>query len=237
MRYFSESLANTTDKFFESVKRNNIEQAYQLFSAEFREHTSLQDLQKFVEENSLNNYQHASWGSRSQSHDSSQLSATVTTQTGRLVPLLVGFIKKQSSWKIDSIHKPTAGLADKLNNAHLPDTRELTRLIKSAVQQFAVSVNQKSMAAFHQNVAIAWQNQISVADLDIAYDAFYDAGVDLTVLKNFEPKFDQPSTLDQYGAFLVAGIYPTQPRQLQFKQSYIYEGLSWKLVGFSADIK
>lgn len=93
------------------------------------------------------------------------------------------------------------------------------------------------MLAFHDHIAGIWQQQFSVDDLDQAYKAFCDANIDLTVLDDLTPQFTISSELDQNGILLIAGLYPTRPSQLDFEQKYVCEGLSWKLVGFSANIK
>lgn len=35
----------------------------------------------------------------------------------------------------------------------------------------------------------------------------------------------------------MKGYFPTRPDRFQFEQKYIYEGVGWKLVGFSYEIK
>ena len=57
------------------------------------------------------------------------------------------------------------------------------------------------------------------------------------MLDNYSPQFSSKPTIDDNGVLVIAGHYPTKPNQVYFQQKYIYEGLGWKLIGFSADIK
>ena len=43
--------------------------------------------------------------------------------------------------------------------------------------------------------------------------------------------------VDDVGVLLLSGYYPTKPSQVYFEHKYIYEGVSWKLVGFKIEAK
>jgi len=235
--YFTKDMVDARDGFFSAIKDNDLDKAYSWLSEDFKTSTSIEDLKDFVEINGLGSYQQASWSSRSIEVGQGEISGAVITESGNTVPLTVGFVKGKDGWKIYSIRKPSAGLQSNTSSVHIPDEREAVSLIRKRMNRFAVSVNQKSMQAFHDHIASIWQQQFSVDDLDQAYKAFYDANIDLTVLDDLTPQFTISPELDQNGVLLITGLYPTRPSQLHFEQKYVYEGLSWKLVGFSANIK
>jgi hypothetical protein len=93
------------------------------------------------------------------------------------------------------------------------------------------------MANFRNHVSSLWRAQYSVADLDRAFGEFYQAGVDLTVLENFAPRFTSGPRLDEQGVLVVSGNYPTRPVRYHFEHRYVYEGSGWKLIGYSGNIK
>ncbi len=235
--FFNRTFADVTEEFLSSLKENNIDQAYTLFSPDFRAIASKQDLQDFINVNSLQNYQQSSWGTRFIESDHGEISGTIITEDGRTIPLVVGFIKGEEGWKIHSMRKPSAGLNETSRDAQIPPKKELIKLLKQSIHQFALSVNEKSMAAFHQTIANVWQQQLSVADLDKAFSGFFAAGLDLTILDSIDPEFKASTELDENRVLVISGAYTTRPRQLHFDQKFIYEGLGWKLVGFNATVK
>lgn len=93
------------------------------------------------------------------------------------------------------------------------------------------------MTRFHSYVSRLWQEQYTVQKFDEIFGGFYNLDSDLRVLGNYSPIFENRPTLDEDGVMLITGFYPTKPQQFYFEQSYIYEGMSWKLVGFSANIR
>ena len=234
--YFTSDMVDATNAFFDSVKSNNIDKAYDALSDGFKANTSKHDLMTFIEENSLADYRDASWSSRSIESGSGEISGAITTRNGGTVPLTIGFVKEQDGWKIYSMQKPRAGLQDESGGAQLPAEEKLVELARHSMHAFALSVNDRNMQKFHNHISNLWQQQFSIKDLDNAFNAFYVAGVDLTVLDQMSPQFSHKPEINSNGVMVISGLYPTQPNQLHFEQKYIYEGLGWKLVGFSANI-
>ena len=96
----------------------------------------------------------------------------------------------------------------------------MTRLLKQSVHQFALSVNAKSMTTFHITIANIWQQQFTVADLDSAYSALYEANIDLTAIDSLDLEFSASDELEQNTVLVVSGTYTAQSWQLHFKQRF-----------------
>lgn len=64
-----------------------------------------------------------------------------------------------------------------------------------------------------------------------------DSGLDFTVLQGFEPVIEPVAELGENGELVLKGFFPTQPSQAHFEQSFIYEGLGWRLFGFSVNVR
>jgi hypothetical protein len=61
--------------------------------------------------------------------------------------------------------------------------------------------------------------------------------LDLTVLDRLEPTIDGTPKIGEQGQLILTGHFPSQPDRVTFEQTYIYEGLGWKLIGFGFNIK
>jgi hypothetical protein len=64
-----------------------------------------------------------------------------------------------------------------------------------------------------------------------------DSGANWPVLDSFQPVISSEARVDENGVLLIAGHYPTQPSQVNFEQKFIYEGVSWRLIGFKIQAK
>lgn len=235
--YFTADMVGAADEFFVAVKDKEIDTAYSYLSDDFKAGTSQSELTAFMEKNQLDNFQEANWQSRSINGGRGDLVGSITTSKGGVVPIAISFVKGQDGWKIYAIQKPSSGLQAESSDLQLPSEKEQVQLVRESMQAFAVSVNEGSMAKFHEYASNLWQQQFSVDDLDQAFGVFYELGADLTVLDGYSPRFNSATSFDEDGFLLIAGHYPTKPNQLQFEQKYIFEGLGWKLAGFSAYIE
>lgn len=235
--YFTSNLTKVADEFFTAVKNKDMDKAYTYLSEDFRADTSKQDLQQFLEKNSLNNYKQASWSSRSISGGRGEISGSITTDSGGVVPLIIDFVKGDDGWKIYTIQKPFAGVQNQIAALKIPEEKKLMQLVNESMSVFSDSVADKSMAQFHAYISNLWQKQYSIEKLDEAFGSFYQLDLNLKVLENNSPQFSNNPSIDENGALIISGIYPTKPKQVHFEQKYIYEGLGWKLFGFYINIQ
>lgn len=234
--YFTADMVSAADEFFVAVKDGNIDRAYSYLSDDFRANTTESELAAFLEKNQLSRFQEANWQTRSIKGGRGDLVGSITTNSGGIVPISLSFVKGSGTWKIYAIQKPTPGLQEESADLQIPSEAAQVELVRESMHQFAVSVNERSMKQFHEHSSNLWQRQHSIEDLDQAFGQFYDLGADLTVLDNYSPRFDSKPSFDDNGILVIAGHYPTEPDQLHFEQKYVFEGLGWKLVGFSASI-
>ncbi len=235
--YFTSDMTDTADQFFANVRANEIDKSYALLAGQFRATTSRDELAGFIKANSLTRYSDASWGSRSIESGRGKISGTVNLDDGSSIPLTMDFVKEEGKWRIYSLYKQAAGLKEEASGIQVPDEAEIVDMVKRTDMTFAQSVNARSMQGFHSYVSRLWQGQHSVEQLDQAFDSFYQAGLDLTVLQNFAPQFSSPPALNEQNVLVVTGHYPTRPSQYHFEQKYVYEGLGWKLIGYQANVK
>ncbi|UTW03960.1 hypothetical protein KDX31_02720 [Amphritea atlantica] len=235
--YFTSDMVASADEFFTAIKNKDMNKAYTYLSEDFQANTSQSDLEAYLQKNLIHKFKEASWESRSINGGRGSLIGSITTESGGVVPITLSFVKGKNGWKIYSLQKPSSGIQEESSPVEMPSEQEQVQLVSRSMRVFAASVNEKSMAKFHSYVSNLWQQEFTVEKFDEAFGAFYNVGVDLTVLDNYSPQFKTKPSIDENGVLVITGHYPTEPSQVYFEQKYVYEGLGWKLVGFSTNIK
>ncbi len=235
--FFTADMVTTADGFFTSVKNDKLEEAYSYLSEDFRAGTSEAELQNFLDQNGIADFKEADWQSRSVNGGRGKLTGSLTTNSGGVVPITLNFVKGADDWKIYAIEKPAAGIQQEVTTAEMPSEQQQVQLVSESMLAFAESLNAGNMTRFHSHVSNLWQQQFSPEKFEQAFSAFLGKGLDLTFLKGMSPLFSTKPVINDEGLLIIRGHYPTEPKKVFFEQKYIYEGLGWKLAGFSADIK
>lgn len=235
--YFTAGMVGVADDFFVAVRDNDIDTAYTYLSDDFRAGTAKPELAAFLEKNQLTQFEEANWQTRSINGGRGDLIGSITTSSGGVVPISLTFAKGNGKWRIYAIQKPVSGLLNESAGLQIPSEKAQVEMVRETMHQFAVSVNEESMKQFHGHSSVLWQQQFSIEDFDKAFGTFYELGADLTVLDDHTPRFNSTASFDENEFLVIAGHYATEPDQLHFEQKYTFEGLGWKLVGFSANIK
>ena len=234
--YFSAGMVKVADDFFNAVKSRDISKAYSYLSDDFKANTSQEALSDFLSKSGLTAFKTASWQDRSISGGRGELTGSINTESGGAVPIKLRFVKGESGWKIYSIEKPQAGIQDQ-KAWQFPAEGDQVKLVAETMHLFALCVNEESMAKFHAHASSLMQKQYTPQKLDEAFAPFYKIGMDLTLLDNLSPIFDEKPSLNEEGVLLIKGHYATKPSQVFFEQKYIYEGLGWKVLGLNVQIK
>lgn len=232
--WMTSGMTDSANALFASIKAKEFEKAHQYLAQEFRAATSREEFEQFLSRSTLDTVKQTSWSGRSISGDRGELDGSVETATGATIPLKLKFVRENDQWKVFSIHKPRAGIAEYDEN--LPAESELVALTNESMLKFAQAVQAGDFSAFHAYVSRLWQREYTVQKFEEVFKVFLDAGVNMVpaVRKN-APAFDQvPEIKDNI--LIMKGHYPTRPSRIQFQLKYIYEGLGWKLVGTQVNI-
>jgi hypothetical protein len=235
--YFTAGMVGAADEFFAAIKKQDIAAARSFLSEDFKASTDEAALEEFLTKGALLNFKETTWSNRQISGGRGELEGEVITATGGVVPLKVLFVKEHDAWKIYGIQKPTAGLQTEQSSPNLPSKPDQVALVKRSMHDFAVSVNDQSMKHFHATVSQLWQHETTPEKFDEVFGSVFGKGLDLTVLDGFEPTLEPVAALGEHGELVLTGYFPTKPKQVFFEQKYIYEGLGWKLAGFSFNTK
>jgi hypothetical protein len=234
--WLTSGMADTADAFFQAVKKQDLAAARSYLSEDFRASTDEPALKEFLTRGALLHFKDANWSNRQISGGRGELNGAIRTDAGGVVPLKLMFVKENGAWKIYGIQKPTAGLQPEDTSPTVPARADQIELVKRSMHEFALSVNSKSMEHFRGTVSHMWQRQITTQQMDDAFGKVYGIGADFTVLDKVQPVIEGNPALGEHGELVLKGYYPTQPNQVDFKQSYLYEGIGWKLYGFSFNI-
>lgn len=235
--FFTADMVTSADKFFAAVKSKDMKEAYTYLSEDFQAGVSQSDLTLFLKQQRMDTFKEVSWGSRSINGSSGSLTGTITNESGGVIPITLSFVKGEEGWKIHYIQKESSGIQEESSPRQMPSEQKLVQLVSKSMHVFAESVNAKSMTIFRTHVSNLWQKQFTVEQFDQAFGNFYDTGINLTVLEKYSPQFSAKPKVNEDGVLIITGHYPTKPSQVKFTQKYIYEGLSWKLLGFSIDVE
>ncbi|MEN6319554.1 MAG: hypothetical protein ABFD82_12455 [Syntrophaceae bacterium] len=234
--YFTAGMEDTADSFFKAIKKQDIAAARGYLSEDFKASTDEASLKEFLSKGALLNFNKASWSNRQISGGRGELNGEVITESGGVVPLKLLFVKENDKWKIYSIQKPTAGLQTVQASPTVPAKADQIVLAKRSMHDFAVSVNNKSMAHFRSTTSQLWQKQFTIEKFEEAFGKVYKFGLDFTILDGYEPIIEPVSALGENGELILKGYFPTKPNKVDFEQKYIYEGVDWKLYGFKFNI-
>lgn len=235
--YFTLGMARAADEFFAAIKRQDISAAHSYLSEDFKASTDEAALKQFLTTGALLNFKETTWSNRKISGGRGELDGEVITDKGGVVPLKLMFVKENDAWKIYAIQKPTAGLQTEETSPSIPSKADQVVLVKRAMVDFGKSVNEQSMAHFRSTVSQTWQRQFTQEKLDEAFGSVYGKGLDFTALERVEPVIEPPTGLGDNGELVLKGYFPAGPNRLHFEQTYLYEGVGWKLLGFSFNFK
>lgn len=249
--YATSGMTEVANEFFIHVKTKHYKDAYNMLSEDFQKSTPEEAFKNFLIENALTEYKSASWSDRSFENDIGKLEGTVETKSGGKIPLTMSFVKSAESWKIYSIYKPSSGIQTEKESKTIttpvekptpvtvttPSKETLIPLIHESTMLFAQSVNEKSMSKLYNYISNFWRKRTSVKALDKAFDPFYKAGLDLTVLEGITPVLDKQVKITKEGEMIIEGHYPTSPSVIHFRNIYLKENGKWKMSGININIK
>jgi hypothetical protein len=225
------------NKFIALTSAGKIQQAYESSSTALKTQQSFETFQRAIERLGLAEVTSASWSNREMKNDRVHLEGSGTTRKGGKVPLTMDLIKESNDWKVLAVNVPAAGVAEQSGDLKMPSDPELRALLLDSLLSFNQAVQAKRFDQFHQQLSVAWQEQITSEKLASVFQEFTDKQIDISGVKNLEPIFDKPPAIDSNGLLIVSGYYATTPTRVHFTLKYIYEHPAWKLFGIKVDVR
>ena len=235
-------LTKVADSFFDALKKGDTNQALNYFSEQALNNSSRENLNDFRVDNSLADLKSLSWSNRSISNtDSGELTGTVNLKNGQNILLTISFTKEGENWKIYSIKKESTGIIDGVGGEELPSEKRLIRLSRKTTNRFMDVIKTNDFSSYYEGISHMWSMQTSPEELSTVFQTFRKVYENQPAshqyfksLANMEPIFTEKPSINQNSVLMISGKYNIKP-EYTFTYKYVFEGLSWKLIGVEAN--
>jgi hypothetical protein len=230
-------IQDTANSFFDAIKKNDFEKAYEYTSSEFKANTSLKQLETFFRQTSLINYNEAVWSKKTLEEGAGELGGVIRAIDGGEIPVTLKFVKEDGKWKILSLRKEGYGFSSAEVVKGMPSNEELSIMASQSIYELGKAINSKNFSDFYSNISLLWQSQTTKEKLLAVFKTFKDNNIDLTVVKNIKPVFlEKPGFVDQR-SILLKGYYNVNEKKYYFDLLYIYENNKWMLLGAGINVR
>jgi hypothetical protein len=248
-----EDPAAAAKKFLELIAADQPAQAYDAAAFGFRARQTGRAFAQTAREMGLMQQESQAWDPPQVTGDEATVRVEVTLKGGRTQALVFTLVNESGAWRVHSLRSPLdssgqrsanrfsllgkgAAFSDALSQP-LPEEKDVRRLVSETIAKFDEAVQAKSFADFYTSVAVSWQKQLSVGQLDRAFQPFINAGVRIGGLNDAEMQLDGPPTINTEGILVVNGHFNTAPYQVYFNMKFIYEIPRWKLFGLEVNLQ
>ena len=257
--------AQTANAFFAGIGQGKIHEAYESTSYSFQASLPEKSFESIVRNLNLTEKTLVcEWKPAAAGKDEVKLEGTVTSVDGIKMPISTRLIRERGAWRVFTLHtgkEKSAAAAEtdtrftligkglSFNDAAAqepPADRVLRQLVEDDLVMFNDAIQRRSFAEFYNNVSYSWQQQLTLKQLQRAFQGFIDKKVNLGRLRTLTATFDFPPKVDPDGVLLVVGHYPAQPfpepgkpdqtAKVHFTLRYTYELPKWKLLGIDVQL-
>ena len=235
--------AQTADTFLKTISSDNLNDAYELGSDDFKQAQSLDKFIDMITGSYITSYKLTEWHNRTlNSSDKNIYTGTLSGISNKSMPFNLTVVKEQGSWKIFSLTGPGRyGVGPGTWFRQVPASKELQLLAKNTMLDFDKAVREKSFVEFYNNMW-TFRSSISLWKFQATFEKFIQNNIDLSSTNVVAPTFiDEPSLeRSPSGTLLVTnGIFDTENGSIPFTFRYLYDHPNWKLininVGFPGD--
>lgn len=246
--------ADPTDaakSFFAKLAAGQPAQAYAESAFGFQAQQTEKAFVQTVNEMNLNQLDALDWQSVETSDEEAKMRVEITRKDGTKLPFIVTLVQENGAWRVHSLRSPQSGTRSEnrfslvgkgaafsdAQSQRLPDEKEIKQMIVRTLGKFDDAVQQKSFADFYNDVSVAWQKQLTVGQLDRAFQPFVNAAVRFGGLKEAEMQLDGPPVINTEGVLVINGHFHTAPYQVYFNMKFMYELPRWKLFGLDVNLQ
>ena len=245
--------AEAARRFFELIAAGKAEEAYQSSSFAFRAQRSLKAFETHIKEHQLSRFVTARWEQPSFEGRTAKLRGEIVTSEGRSTELLITLNDESGDWRIYSIRTPrdrqtgtaanlfgSIGKTSEFTEAidrPLPDEKAVRAMVVETLLEFNDAVQKKSFEDFYRYVSKGWQKQLTIGQLNRAFQPFIENGVNIAGIRDLTPVLDGEPYVTSEGLLFVSGHYATRPYRVIFSLRYIYELPNWRLFGIDMTLR
>jgi len=236
------------EKFLTQLGNGQVFGAYNSADPSFKEQWDMAGFKVEARDLGLTQYSMSEWSEISFAENGEAMfTGKIKTFGGVEVPLEITLTEDKDSWKVSGI-SGERGLVDvnrssefddddDSSNGGVPGAGKLKKLAGQAVQELNISILTRDFEPFHKYISKTWRDRITAEDLQAAFQGYIDAGVDMSGADGVSPVFDEEPVLGEDGRLSLVGHFPTSPRKVHFKMSFIKEHKDWRLSGIGVELE
>ncbi|MGB8166354.1 MAG: hypothetical protein WCF18_02615 [Chthoniobacteraceae bacterium] len=244
--------AEAAKNFFQQLAAGQPAQAYAEAAFGFQAQQTEKAFIQNVKEMGLTKQDALEWQAPEVLANEALVRVTLTGSDGRTQAFAVTLVYESGAWRVHSLRSPR-GTGSRTENRftlvgkgaafsdaqsqRMPEEKEIKQMILRTLSKFDEAVQQKSFADFYKDVAVAWQKQLTVGQLERAFQPFLNAGVRFGGLNEAEMQLDGPPTINTEGVLVINGHFQTAPYQVFFNMKFLYELPRWKLFGLDVNLQ
>lgn len=244
--------AEATRLFFEQVAAGNTKAAYASTAFAFQAQQSEKAFETTAKELKLFGSTGSKWEKPEIEGRTAKVRGEITTKGGLKAPLVITLTDESGQWRVFSIRTPrsvqtgiSANLFGTVGKSFaftetidrpIPDEQTAKQMARESLLLFNEAIRQGSFEDFYSKVSRAWQDQLTLGQLQRAFQPFIDQKVNLAGIKDVEVVLDRPQ-INTDGLLLVSGHYPTKPYRVHFALKFFYELPRWKLFGIDVNLQ
>lgn len=258
----------TATTFFEQIGKNKAKEAYDSTAFAFQANLSLKSFESMMKTIGLtDNMPICTWNKPVTKDGDVSLEGNVTCAVGPRIPVSMTLTREHGRWCILKLHtgaQPGKFTKDTGNrftvigkgvafndaaNQPLPSEKVLRQIVEDDLVLFNDALQRHSFAIFYNSVSYSWQQQLTLKQLQHAFQPFIDKKINLGQLRSLTATFDVPPAIDPDGLLVLVGHYPPQPSltgtteanptgmfRVYFTLRYTYELPKWKLLGIDVQL-
>jgi hypothetical protein len=232
----TQPIVDASNDFLGLVGQGKIVEAYSSTADGFRAQQDEYSFTSAVKQLGLTEYSSASWQNRQFTNNEGSAEGTVTTKGGSTKAVAIRLVYEMGKWKVVGVRYGGVELATIKALPPVPAEKELERITLESLVAFNEAVQAKDFTAFHATLSDALKKEKTPEGLQKEFHEFIDNKIDINPIKDHKPEFAPPVAVNDKGALLVTGQYPTQPLRVRFELKYNYERGDWRLIGISLTV-
>ena len=231
VKSMTSGLSASAEVFFTAVAKHDSEAAWAELSTDFRQGHTQAELNDFLNESGLENYESAVWTATSYLGSSGELTGRVFTNTGAVVPVRLDFVREDTGWRIHGMDATLPTLTLSADESSIPDLASLESMVSEAVHDLGQALRMDDFSRFHANASALWRASATPGEIRASFAPFLGRGQELMDYAVEKPVFNAAPKIDEQGVLRLKGSIPIDAGVLRFEMGFVFEYPNWKLRG------
>jgi hypothetical protein len=232
----TQPVVDASEEFLGLVGQGKTSEAYSSTASGFRALMDEASFTEAVEKLGMTQFASASWFNRQINNQNGTVEGTATKRGGGPTPVTIRLVFEEGAWRVAHITWGGVDLDSLRPVGQVPAAAVLRKMVNEVLLDFNAAVQAKDFTAFYEKTSDTWKQQITAEEIQAAFQAFIDQNVDIGPIRDVTPQIAS-ATIDDEGALVITGHYPTQPAQVHFALRYVDEDEGWKLLAINVNVR